>query len=498
MNSLHTMAIVFIVAFLAFLVFVGLWAARKNKKGAGSATTEYFLGGKTTPTFVLAMSYAASAVSAGSFIGDPGLLSTIGWPYYWIAIATVAGTAIPGLFIIRKMRLQSEKFGAITIADYCSQRYRSPGLKLYLSILMVICFTFTLVAQFKGAAILLEMYTGIPFKAALVVMLVVVIFFVSSGGLRSVAWTDCFMGCFMTVMSAMLVIVAISYVGGFGHIEEVLAGDYPSFNQIYEYGSEAEVTVTAFGIPMLFIYGVFIMFCQPYITARYIALPDVKKSSIGKFLIIAILTAALFNLMFLVGLAGRVGFPDAEADYMTVTVSTELFPPILACIVMIGFFSAIVSTATSILLVVAQGVGGDIYGRLFKSATPKKEVLVTRVAAIVIGLIVLAFNMVEPPAFLQIFIYLGLTGVGSSMCMSLFCGVLWKKSRKEGAWASAILGPATYLVWTQGLGLSWASGMGVAPIGAAVGMFVVSWVLNAVKGPDQELMEWADPYIDPK
>ena len=301
MNSLHTMAIVFIVAFLAFLVFIGIWAARKNTQGAGSATTEYFLGGKTTPTFVLAMSYAASAVSAGSFIGDPGLLSTIGWPYYWIAIATVAGTAIPGLLIIRKMRLQSEKFGSITIADYCSQRYKSPGLKLYLSILMVICFTFTLVAQFKGAAILLEMYTGIPFKAALVVMLVVVIFFVSSGGLRSVAWTDCFMGCFMTVMSAMLVIVAISYVGGFGRIEEILAGDYPSFNQIYESGSEAEVTVTAFGIPMLFLYGVFIMFCQPYITARYIALPNVKKSSIGKFLIIAILTAALFNLMFLVG-----------------------------------------------------------------------------------------------------------------------------------------------------------------------------------------------------
>lgn len=238
------------------------------------------------------------------------------------------------------------------------------------------------------------------------------------------------------------------------------------------------------------------MFCQPYITARYIALPDIRKRSIGKFLIIAILTAALFNLMFLVGLAGRIAFPDAEADYMTVTVSTELFPPILACVVMIGFFSAIVSTATSILLVVAQGIGGDIYGKLSKSATPKKEVFITRAAAIVIGLVVLGFNMIEPPAFLQIFIYLGLTGVGSSMCMSLFCGVLWKKSRKAGAWASAIMGPVTYLVWTQGLELSWASGMGVAAIGAAVGMFAVSWILNVVKGLDTELIEWADPYID--
>lgn len=498
MSNLHNLAIGFILVFLAFLVVVGIWAGRKNKAGSNNETVEYFLGGKSTPMIVLAMSYAASAVSAGSFIGDPGVMSTVGWPYYWIAIATVAGTAIPGIWIIRKMRLQSEKFGSLTVIDYCSKRYQSPKLKVYLSLLMVICFLFTMVAQFKGAAILLEMYTGISFNTGLVVMLVVVVFFVNSGGLRSVAWTDFFMGCFMTVMSVTLVIAAISYIGGFNGMEAALDADHPTFNQVVEQGSESEALITWFGLPMLFIYGFFIMFSQPYITARYIALPDVNKKSVGKFLIIAIVTAMLFNFMFIVGMAGRVGFPDAEGDYMTVTVSTEIFPPIIACVIMIGFFSAIVSTATSILLVVGQAIGGDIYGKFAKKSTPKKEIRVTQISTIVIALIVFAFNMVEPPAFLQVFIYLGLTGVGSSMCMSLYCGVLWKKSRREGAWAAAILGPVSYLLWTEVWGLSWASGMGIAVVGAAIGMFGVSWILNAVKGPDKELMEWADPFIDPK
>lgn len=363
---------------------------------------------------------------------------------------------------------------------------------------MVICFTFTLIAQFKGAALLLEMYTGVPFKVGLVIVLCVVIFFVSSGGLRSVAWTDMFMGSFMVVMSLMLIITLVSYVGGFGAMEAYFDETAPSFNQLWEHGGEDEVTISAFGVVMCFVYGTFIIFCQPYITARYIALPNIKKKSIGTFLIIAMLTAALFNLMFMCGMAGRMAFPDAAADYMTVTASVNLFPPILACIVMIGFFSAIVSTATSILLVVSQGVGGDIYGKMFKNATPAKQVKVTRISAVVIGLIVLMFNMIEPPELLQIFNYLGITGVGASMCMPLFCGVLWKKSRKSGAWASAIAGPVTYLVWTEVLGYSWGSGMGVAAIGAAVAMFACSWIGNAIKGPDEELIKWADPYIDPE
>ena len=164
MGNLHNLAIGFILVFLGFLIVVGIWAGRKNKAGANNETVEYFLGGKSTPMVVLAMSYAASAVSAGSFIGDPGVMSTVGWPYYWIAMATVAGTAIPGIWIIRKMRLQSEKFGSLTVIDYCSRRYQSPKLKVYLSLLMIICFLFTMVAQFKGAAILLEMYTGITFN----------------------------------------------------------------------------------------------------------------------------------------------------------------------------------------------------------------------------------------------------------------------------------------------------------------------------------------------
>ena len=48
MNSLRVMAWIFLVAFLGFLLYVGVWAGRKNKSGGTGAEVEYFLGGKST------------------------------------------------------------------------------------------------------------------------------------------------------------------------------------------------------------------------------------------------------------------------------------------------------------------------------------------------------------------------------------------------------------------------------------------------------------------
>ena len=138
-----------------------------------------------------------------------------------------------------------------------------------------------------------------------------------------------------------------------------------------------------------------------------------------------------------------------------------------------------------------------MYGKFSKNSTPKKEVRVTQISTLVIGLIVLAFNLINPPEFLQIFVYLGVTGVGSSIVMPLFCGVLWKKVSRMGVILSSFVGPAFYLFWSQILHLSWFSGMGMAVLAAAVVTFGWTWIENVVRGPNKELMEWADPFIDP-
>lgn len=487
MMSLSQISIIFLAAFVIFMFGVTIWAGYKNKNGHMDADVEYFLGGRSTPMIVLAMSYAATAVSAGSFIGDPGMMSVQGWPYYWIAIFIVPGLVIPGIFIIRRIRLQSQVFGSLTVIDYIGDRFHSNGMKIYFSILITFCYLFMLVSQFKGAAVLLETYIGVPFKAGLSIFIVVALLYVVIGGLRSVAWTDFFQGCFMVFMCVVLVITAVAAVGGFDAMEAKLDLSNPNMNKIIQSGSDALVPWS--GILGAIFFGFFVMFSQPHVCARYLALPSISRKSIGGFLIITLVTGWLFNLMFVLGPVGRVLYPNEPGDYMTVTLASTLLPKVLAAVMMIGFFSAILSTATSILLIMGQTIGGDIYGRLFKNSTPKKEILVTRVGTIVIALIVLMFNFIKTPEFLQVFIYLGLNGIGAGLCMPLFCGTLWKKASKEGVWAAGIVGPASYYIYSIVLGQSWYVGMGLAPVCAIIAMFVVTWIRNATKGADPTLIE---------
>ena len=51
-----------------------------------------------------------------------------------------------------------------------------------------------------------------------------------------------------------------------------------------------------------------------------------------------------------------------------------------------------------------------------------------------------------------------------------------------------------YVIWTVPMGLSWASGMGVGPLAALIVYVVVSLIENAVKGPDQTMIDWADGF----
>ena len=117
MDINYTLFSAVIIAFLVVNLGVGIWSTLKARKSSVAADEQFMLGGKSVPLVVIAMSYCAAAVSAGSFIGDPALAATMGWSYFWFPIFVTSGLCIPALFIIRRLKLQADKFGVLTITD---------------------------------------------------------------------------------------------------------------------------------------------------------------------------------------------------------------------------------------------------------------------------------------------------------------------------------------------------------------------------------------------
>ena len=66
MSNLQLISISYFIVFCAVLLGVSIWSSRKKAASSQDEATEQFLAGKSTPVLVLAMSYCASCVSAGS------------------------------------------------------------------------------------------------------------------------------------------------------------------------------------------------------------------------------------------------------------------------------------------------------------------------------------------------------------------------------------------------------------------------------------------------
>ena len=472
--SLQTMSVLFFAAYLVFVTFIAWWSSRATSGAA--ADVDYYLGGHQTPTVVLAFSYVTASVSAAAFMGDPGVMSTIGWPYYWIVIGIIPGLVLPAVLLMRKMRLQADKLGSLTVPEYLGQRYNSKALQLIIAGVVSIFYIFPLVAQFKGGAILLESFTGISFDLGLFIITALIIFYVIAGGLRSVAWTDFVQGFPMLVISIILLAVSLNAVGGFTGLEEKLAAINPDMLRVVE-ADKPDAQMTLSGIIGNFVFWCIIFVSQPYLCSRFLAIPNVSRKTIGIFLITVLVLTVIYNSFYIAGLTGRVLFPDADPDHLTVTMAINLLPQWLAAMMMIGIFAAMISTATSILLVVGQSIGRDFYSQTInKNASPQKEVLVTRIAVFIVAIIVMLFNYVNPPKLLSIFLYLGLSGIGSCIGVPLFTAIVSDRGTKKGAIGSAISGPVSYVIFCYGLSINfWVSCL-LAVLVAAVVMVTFSLI----------------------
>src|SRR5262249_3415669 len=146
-----------LIAFGAYMGGVFLLGALSHRLlKRGSFLKEYFLGDRKLNAWVLALTYVATSVSAGSFVGFPSLIYTEGWVLaLWIAGYMVAGLVTKGV-LAKRLNQVSRLSGAVTVPDVLRDRFRSPALGLLASACLLVMLSCNLVAQFKAGGLILR------------------------------------------------------------------------------------------------------------------------------------------------------------------------------------------------------------------------------------------------------------------------------------------------------------------------------------------------------
>lgn len=458
----------FIVVFVLYLIanFAISYFA-----GRGAKTTTEFTLGKVGPV-VLAFSFFAARLSAGIYMGEPGILYTSGWPYAWVGILNAAFWTASILVVTRRMRAYAGSLGSLTVPEFLGQRYGSSFLRIWTCIGCSIFYILLMVAQYKGAVALFSTLFGLDKRFVIVALSIISVLVVSTGGFKSVAWTTFFQGIIMIAVGLIIFLVAFKEVGwSFADVNTQLAQVDPNLARPF-----AESGLYSLGGVIALPFYLFIsLVSNPYCTIRLMALTDCSKKNFKKFSMTLISIGMICFLLYCSGLFGRVLFPNlADADSVIPTIAMTYLPNWLVAVVAVGLFAALTSTVNSMLQTVSSMISIDLYkSNINKNATDKQVMTVNRIATFVTILVVLFIAYFYMPDLLSMLSLIAGTGSGLVTFAPLLVGLYWDKTTKAGAIAGSLAGVGGFVFFYFCCNFNlWIKGVAAALLAVVVTMIV--------------------------
>jgi len=141
----------------------------------------FFEGTKDNDLLTTIFSISASWIGVSSMLVLSGWILELGQAAIWYLLSPGIGLILLGFFGIEKIR----KFDGMTISDY----YNEKVIKISISIIISLVYTFVLGAQIVGFA-KISVGFNISYTFGLLLSSIVIITYVSLGGFKAVATTD--------------------------------------------------------------------------------------------------------------------------------------------------------------------------------------------------------------------------------------------------------------------------------------------------------------------
>ena len=444
------MILVFI-AYLVVLIGIVTFSARRSK-----TNNDFVLGGKKISGFSLALSERATGESAWLLLGLTGLAYSEGMAAIWVALGCVSGILFLWTFLAEPLQKLTSTTGALTVPGLFSGTFKGTerSFGILSSLIIIFFFVLYIAAQFSGAGKIfndtfrIDPFWGMVIGSALVTV------YTMLGGFITVVATDAFQAVLMVITCVVLPIVALGIAATYNiNIAETIV------QASYTIPLNIETTKQATG-GLLILNGLSWAFGytgQPQLLTRMMAMRNKKETRQSRWLAVSWTLLAYIGA-FMIGIigyklvqAGALGESaslvanDAE-KIMPVMVMT-LLNPILAGILLSGAVSAMMSTASSQLMVVSSSMTEDFYLHITKRKVQEKKMLfLNKMLTLLVGLVgfILAIAMKDTVYGLVSYAW---SGIGASFGPAIVLLIFWKKLSRAGVFASLITGTLSAVIW---------------------------------------------------
>ncbi|KIL48488.1 hypothetical protein KP78_15710 [Jeotgalibacillus soli] len=429
MFDVSTTFYVVLVLYFAVILGIGIWSGTKNK-----GTEDFLVAGRSIGPLVGGAAFAATQMSAGTFVGTLGVHYLTGGSFLWIWCGLWFGWLVAATLVGPKF----QAFKGLTVPDYVGTRFNSKAARAISALLILIAYTVYLTAQYQAGGNIFQTLFGIPFIWGAVITVSITLLYTMIGGMRATAYSDfvqaiIMAGCFFAALPLLF-----NQAGGTEFVGSFLSEFSPNmlswhfgFKELLGFGA-------AFG---------FSMAAAPYELARMYTLKDRKtvKLAIGySFIFQAVVGISVAAS----GMAIRSLYPYMSTpDIASTIMAINILPPVVGSLIILAILSAIMSTVSGIMMVSASAFSHDFYATMIKpNATEREKMNVNRLAVLILGIIPI-FLALKKLDIVQFIVILQASLTASFFFATVILGLNWKRGTAAGAIASMIGGFSTALIW---------------------------------------------------
>ncbi|VVE07383.1 sodium/proline symporter [Pandoraea horticolens] len=364
--------------------------------------SDYILGGRRLGSFVTALSAGASDMSGWLLLGLPGAIYVGGLSGVWIAIGLAIGAWANWRLVAARLRVHTEVCGnALTLPEYLTQRFgdRSHVLRIVTALVILIFFTIYCASGVVAGARLFETMFGLEYRTAL--------------------W----IGAVTAVHPA--------HTDWFGDLAPI-----------------GVISMLAWGLGY---------FGQPHILVRFMAarsaaaIPQARRICMTWMVLclIGAVAVGFFGLAFYSARPDLGASVTANPETIFMALTTRLFAPWLAGILLAAILAAVMSTLSCQLLVCASALTEDLY-KTFAPGPVSQRRLVWIGRAMVLAVAVVAVLLaLDPQSRVLGMVSYAWAGFGAAFGPLVLATLLWPRVTRNGALAGIVTGAATVLIWKQ-------------------------------------------------
>ncbi len=458
-------ALAFAIYFVA-LVIIGVHFWRVKDR---DSMEDYILGGRSFGPYVSAMSAQASDMSGWLLMGLPGSVVLAGLGQAWIGIGLLIGSYTSWLFVAKRLRKHSVvSKNSLTMPEFFSNRFgdHKGYLRIICAIIILFFFTIYVGSGFKSCGIVMEMLlqdTGM--QIGILVGGIVIILYTFLGGYKALCWTDFFQAILMVVV---IVAVPLIIIGDFGWDnitagwEEIMATEVAGYTSLfYNDGLPITAVVVISGLAWgLGYYG------MPHVVVRYMSVRKVSEIKVARRVSLIWGVLALSFVCLIAIIAGVylpangidiLSMDSSQSEYVFMYTAQVLFEntaPFILGVVFAAILAAIMSTASSQLLVSASSVTNDILAKTDRVHISERNLMwLARGIVVVISIVGMCLALFGSNNIMGLVSY-AWAGFGSAFSPVMILALFWKRMNWQGAMASMIVGFAVVVFWETFMGFT--------------------------------------------